>query len=504
MMRALIVAILVASSVASSAVAHADTKRVAVIVGNNAGNADRAALHYAETDAAKFASVLGELGGVAPENAFLLQGKSLAAVAEAFARAKQRIAGFRRDPSNHIVLLFYFSGHSDGEALELGGDRLTFSELRRWLVSAGADVRVALVDSCKSGALLSAKGGTPGPGFQIRLTDELASTGEVLLTSSAADEVALESREIAGSFFTHHFISGLRGAADTSDDGLVTLSEAYQYAYTHTIKTTGETVIGTQHPAYDYRLSGQGELVLSELSKRSAMLELPGGFERIIVIELAHDQVTAEVTADTHARIAVQPGRYAIRASRGGKLFTGAVAVAAGRQLVVTSEALVPTTIVVTAPKGGVLGTPAGSLLIAAGGGVGVAHGLGLVPGMRLEFVTPAGLAFALDAGTGSVRGFRESSFQLAAGYRRGIAHSGWAAWLGVEVGGGAVVQSETDAGGYSGVVTAGAITGASLELTRGMAVAAEASVPVEWLKRDGKRVLVALPAAWLGLVIRL
>lgn len=161
MMRALIVAILVASS----AVAHADTKRVAVIVGNNAGNADRAALHYAETDAAKLAGVLGELGGVAPEDAFLLQGKSLAAVAEAFARAKQRIAGFRRDPSNHIVLLFYFSGHSDGEALELGGDRLTFSELRRWLVSAGADVRVALVDSCKSGALLSAKGGTPGPGF---------------------------------------------------------------------------------------------------------------------------------------------------------------------------------------------------------------------------------------------------------------------------------------------------------------------------------------------------
>ena len=500
MMRTLIVAILVALS----AVAHAGTRRVAVIVGNNAGNADHAALHYAETDAAKFAGVLDELGGVAPEDTFLLQGRSLAAVVEAFGRAKQRIAGFRNDPSNRIVLLFYFSGHSDGEALELGGDRLTFSELRRWLASAGADVRVALVDSCKSGALLSAKGGTPGPGFQIRLTDELASTGEVLLTSSAADEVALESREIAGSFFTHHFISGLRGAADTSDDGLVTLGEAYQYAYTHTIKTTGETVIGTQHPAYDYRLSGQGELVLSELSKRSALLELPGGFERIIVIELAHDQVTAEVTADTHARIAVQPGRYAIRASRGGKLFTGAVAVAAGGQRVVTSEALVATTTGSTAPKGGGIRTPASSLLIAAGGGAGVARGLGLVPGTRLELVIPAGLSFALDAGSRGGSGFRESSLRLAAGYRRGIAYRGWAAWIGVEVGGGAVVQSGTGAGGYSGMVTAGGITGASLELTRDLAVAAEASVPVEWLKRDGKRVLVALPAAWLGLVIRL
>jgi Caspase domain len=500
MMRALIVALLVVTS----AIAQASTKRVAVIVGNNAGNADRAALHYAETDAAKFAGVLGELGGVALEDAFLLRGKSLAAVAEAFELAKQRIAAFRKDPSNRIVLLFYFSGHSDGEALELGNDRLTFSELRRWLASAGADVRVALVDSCKSGALLSAKGGTPGPGFQIRLTDELASTGEVLLTSSAADEVALESREIAGSFFTHHFISGLRGAADTSDDGIVTLSEAYQYAYSHTIKTTGETVIGTQHPAYDYRLSGQGELVLAELSKRSAMLELPGGFERIIVIELAHDQVIAEVTADTHARIAVQPGRYAIRASRGGKLFTGRVEVAAGGQRVVTSEALVPTTIATTASKGGLAPAPAGSLLIAAGGGAGVADDLGLVPGMRLELVTPAGLSFALDAGSRAGRGFRETSLQLAAGYRRGIAHGGWAAWIGLEAGGGVVVQSRTKASGYSSVVTAGGFTGASLELARNMAVAAEATVPVEWLKRDGKPALVALPAAWLGLVIRL
>src|SRR5439155_3278375 len=136
-------------------------------------------------------------------------------------------------------------------------------DLRKWLAATGVDVKVALVDSCKSGALLQAKGGTRGMPFQIRLTDDLASTGEALLTSSAADEVALESKEIGGSFFTHHFVSGLRGAADASGDGIVTLNEAYQYAYAHTISTTGQTIIGPQHPAYDYRLTGQGELVLT-------------------------------------------------------------------------------------------------------------------------------------------------------------------------------------------------------------------------------------------------
>ena len=224
------------------------THRVAMVVGNNAGNGDRPALHYAETDASKFADVLVELGGVAPADLFLLQGKDLATLQAALAHAKQRIAAFHADPTSRVVVLFYFSGHSDGEALELGSERLTFAQLRAWLATAGADVRVALVDSCKSGALLAAKGGTPGPAFQIRLTDDVASTGEALLTSSAADEVALESREIGGSFFTHHFISGLRGAADTSGDGTVTLTEAYQYAYAHTIKTTGDTVIGPQHP----------------------------------------------------------------------------------------------------------------------------------------------------------------------------------------------------------------------------------------------------------------
>jgi hypothetical protein len=218
MMRARI-AVALALAIAAAAPAHASTRRIAVIVGNNAGNADQVPLHFAETDAARFAQVLGELGGVAPGDRFVLQGKSLAALTEIFAQVRRQIVGLRADPANRVVVLFYFSGHSDGEALELGRDRLTFSELRRQLASLGADVRVALIDSCKSGALLAVKGGKPGPGFQIRMTDELASTGEALLTSSAADEVALESREIAGSFFTHHLISGLRGAADASGDG---------------------------------------------------------------------------------------------------------------------------------------------------------------------------------------------------------------------------------------------------------------------------------------------
>lgn len=121
-----------------------------------------------------------------PDDLFLLQGRDLASLTRALALAGRRVIAHQRDPSNRVVLLFYFSGHSDGVALELGRERLAFAELRHWLPGSGAEVRVALVDSCKSGALLSAKGGRPAPAFQIRLTDQLASAGEAVLTSSAS------------------------------------------------------------------------------------------------------------------------------------------------------------------------------------------------------------------------------------------------------------------------------------------------------------------------------
>jgi uncharacterized caspase-like protein len=56
-------------------------------------------------------------------------------------------------------------------------------------------------------------------------------SGEVVITSSSADELSQESDEVGGSYFTHYLLSGLRGAADTSGDGEVTLDEAYRYVY---------------------------------------------------------------------------------------------------------------------------------------------------------------------------------------------------------------------------------------------------------------------------------
>ncbi len=308
--------------------AVAETRRLAIVVGNNAGGPSERPLRYAEEDATKVADVLSQLGDVPPDGLFLLRGQGRSELADVVRRVTQRVTDYRRNPPDRSVLLFYFSGHSDGEALELGGDRVPFAELRGWLAGTRADVRVTVVDGCKSGALVG-KGGTRAPGFEIRLIDQLDASGEAMLTSSAADELALESREIRGSFFTHHLVSGLRGAADASGDGRITLSEAYQYAFDHTIAATAASGV-RQHPGYDYRISGKGELVLTEITQPSASLELPEGFERALVLLVRRDQVLAELSGGGARKIALAPGEYAVRVWKATQAYAARVTVVAG------------------------------------------------------------------------------------------------------------------------------------------------------------------------------
>jgi hypothetical protein len=486
-----------------SAAAHADTRRIAVVVGNNAGGPGDPALHYAESDASKVARVLTELGGVAPADMFLVEGRGSDALERVLARARAQVTAAHAVPATRVILIFYFSGHSDGEALELGGDRYSFAALRHWLADTGADVRLALVDSCKSGALLTAKGGSPAPGFQIRLTDGLASTGEALLTSSAADELALESREIGGSFFTHHFVSGLRGAADASGDGLVTLTEAYQYAYAHTIETTGATIVGPQHPAYDYRLTGQGELVLTVLTRRDAAVSLPRGLTRALVIDAAHDQVVAEVDADGAARIAVAPGRYNIRAWRDGQLRTGAIVVAAGEDRGVAWDDLSIAAPGATRAKGG-FGEAPSQILAALGAAGGVASGLGVSFGARIAWrPATSGFAASLDARAGSGDGFRERGATAIAGYQLGLVRGPWRAWVGLG-GGIGVVEQLSASNVATGALVAGPWAGASVHVAGPVSLAIEAQLDGALLRRDGATAVIALPGAWFGCAIAL
>ncbi|MBE2252053.1 MAG: caspase family protein [Myxococcus sp.] len=334
--------------------ASAETRRVAIVVGNNAGGPSMPPLRFAESDAGKMARVLVELGDVNPDDILLLQGRKAGDVERAIADARDRIAMFKRSPDVRTVLVFFFSGHSDGEAMELGAEKLPYHRLKALLAGSGADVRVSIVDACKSGAGLREKGGKPAEAFVIKLADTLQQTGEAFITSSAADEAALESNEVMGSYFTHNLISGLRGAADASGDKLVTLAEAYKYAYDRTVSATASLTAGAQHPSYDFKLSGQGELVLSSLLKPSSVLVLPDGADRSLVTDVLRDQVVVEAPGSAAQEFAIAPGEYALRLFKNGQGYAGRVKLSEGQKRTIAWGELTPvTSAVVVAAKGG-------------------------------------------------------------------------------------------------------------------------------------------------------
>src|SRR5262249_32706624 len=138
--------------------------------------------------------------------------------------------------------------------------------------------------------------------------------GHAFLASSSLDEAAQESDRIGGSFFTHFLLSGLRGAADVSGDGRVTLNEAYNFAFSETLARTEKTLSGPQHPAYDIQLAGTGDVVMTDLHDPSAGLSIAQDLRGRVFVRDGAGTLQAELTKipGTGVTLALEPGRYQV------------------------------------------------------------------------------------------------------------------------------------------------------------------------------------------------
>jgi Caspase domain len=293
--------------------------RIAIVASSSQADG-QGTLRYADRDAERTAAVLRELGAFDAADIWLLPQTSGRALREALDRA-ERVAS--AEPGSTIV--FYYSGHADTDGLLIGSQRFTYLELRQRLAGSKAQIRVAILDACNSGGATRTKGGKPSNGPPFGPVDPVRVEGAAILASSALGELAQESNEIDGSFFTHHFISGLRGPGDRDGDGKVTLAEAYAYAYTRTIAATVSTLWGTQHPSYDYRLSGTGDLILTTLTREHQGISFaPGAHDQYTVLNQEHEAV-AEVRSDPRrsVRLMLPAGRYRIALRTPGHMLAG-------------------------------------------------------------------------------------------------------------------------------------------------------------------------------------
>jgi hypothetical protein len=495
---------------------QAETRRIAIALGNNAGGPSDTPLRFAENDAGKMARVLVELAGFAPGDLLLLQGRRLDDLTVALETARAQIARWHEQPDTRVLFLFYFSGHSDGQALELGPDRLTFTQLRAATAALAADVRLVVLDSCRSGSVLQSKGGRPAKAFDIHFADDLSNSGEALITSSAWDESSLESPEIRGSFFTHHLVTGLRGAADTSGDGRVSLAEAYDYAYAHTIAATADTLSGSQHPSFDYRLSGRGELVLTELRGRAAGLVIPAGYDRVLITHLARDQVVAEVTADRPSRLTLQAGVYTLRAWRGLQEYVSRVTLREGEDRNVQAADLVRAVRVAAVAK--LSSTPIEPLsarnrhqdrpLLSVTMGLtsGVAQQMSPMVTGRIGLRTPRRQGWTVDiAGAfGQGQGFDEFRFLLLAGYRLQWSRGVVSIALLADVGGGVIGQKLSDGARLSPGAGASSSVELAWRLAPALGLALRGGVLGAGYEREGALSVSAWPEVLAGFYARL
>ena len=212
---------------------------------------------------------------MAPADARLLLNEDAEDFLAALAELEQRAHG---GPARgeRTALLVYYSGHAKDGALRLGDTRLPFEALKRRLARAPADIRIAIFDSCRSGALTRTKGARQGAGLRGRGRRRARRTGLVILTSSAADEDSQESDALGGSYFSHHLASGLLGDADRSrrraGDALRGVRLRVR---AHRGGHGGQQRRAPQHPTFSYDLAGNGDLVLTDVRARDEGLVVP-------------------------------------------------------------------------------------------------------------------------------------------------------------------------------------------------------------------------------------
>jgi hypothetical protein len=351
---AALLSVLLLGAPATPAGAAGTIQRFVLVIGANAGGGDRPKLQYAISDAERFARVMVELGGVPQANEVVLRQPKLKDLVDALealsARAKEAQRG---KDAGRVEVIVYYSGHADEQGLLLGGDRYSYRTLRDRLDAIPADVRIAVLDACASGAFTRLKGGKVRPPF---LVDESADMrGHAFLTSSAETEAAQESDRIRASYFTHYLVSGFRGAADLSGDGKITLNEAYQFAFNETLGRTVDTRGGAQHPSYDINLSGSGDVVMTDVRQTTATLVLGEDLDGRFFIRNAAQELVVELYKPFGRKVelGLEPGAYEVRLDRAKTSLLAKTRIDDGAKLTLDAKQFGPVAVEATRKRGG-------------------------------------------------------------------------------------------------------------------------------------------------------
>lgn len=339
-------------TVVSCLLAASGGERYVLAVGDNQGAGSDAALEFAEDDAQRFVDVMNSYGGSSRNT--LLMGRQGLALRSAIERLGEQIRDAGHE--NRATVFFYFSGHADRRSLHIAGKRIALADVDQWLADVPAELRVSIVDACRSAVDVRLKGFSSTDPFSIRLQPSEGVRGLVTLRSASDGEASQESRSLRGAVFTHYLLTALQGAADLDGDDRVTLGEAYRYAYRNTVRRSSLSSAEVMHPSVEMDIEGVGELVLTETVGASTRLLLPAEPDaRYMVFRRPSGTVVAELWSQPkrQVEVALAPGDYLVHRVRGDDGGAARVNVNDGERLSLDRRAFIEVPVATLAAKGG-------------------------------------------------------------------------------------------------------------------------------------------------------
>jgi len=343
-------------AVAAPSLAAAEPVRILVSAGSKIGLAAERPLKFAASDATRVREVVVGYGGVKAENAFVLSEPSRAQLFAAVDRARAVAQAHRAD---EVTLLFYFSGHGDRDAIHLGDDRVLVTELSAKLAEVPAGLRIAVTDACRA---TRDKGFAADEPFAITATNVPQARGQVWLHASSDGEAAQESDEPQAAIFTHSWLNGLRGAADSNGDARVTLEESFAFAHSQTLIRSSKSSGVLQKPEAIVSLREMAPVVLTETATRTATLSLPQGRDtHFLVYSAGTKSVLSELWSmpDRRLQLRLPPGRYVVQRRSGTIGGSAQIAMAENEQRSLDDREFATSTLEALARKGGLDEDPA-------------------------------------------------------------------------------------------------------------------------------------------------
>jgi len=423
------------------------SSRFAVVVGARLGDPSETPLRYARRDAERMAEVLETVGDVDATRLWLLIDPRPQEIERALDRVAEEVARARAtSPNQSTELIFFYSGHAGVQGMHLDGAYLGFGDLIGAVEGTQADLRVVIVDACNAGEITRAKGAEPAEPFEIFTALPPTSAGLAILTSSAHDEISQESDRLESSIFTHHLLSGLRGAADTSGDGVVSLSEAYAYAHAETVRATSRTP-ALQNPTYFFDLRGARDPVMTRVTGNHASgvvtIDQPGRY--LFFEDSPRAPLMGEFAIDeAPAYVAMRHGDYVVVRRHLGAATQGSLYVDANATTTLTTTSFVNVDDAVAGWKGPSGRPGAGISLTLGGAGAGAmlpghSAALGGFLGASIHG-TRWGVEGRLRSGASSASGATWSAQQWTVGGDLGVHHllvhrRGWSLRAGLRIG---------------------------------------------------------------------